>query len=67
MPNTPAAVERPLLPASVLAVLKNKEFGILLLLVALGVVVSVKNPQFLTGANLQNMARLIGAYSSTLI
>ncbi|HEU4391715.1 MAG TPA: ABC transporter permease [Blastocatellia bacterium] len=40
----------------------RKELGTFLLLVALCVVVSVLNPRFLAGANLQNMARLIGAY-----
>ncbi|HZS03578.1 MAG TPA: ABC transporter permease [Blastocatellia bacterium] len=40
----------------------KKELGILILLVALCAVVSVLNPRFLSGANLQNMARLIGAY-----
>jgi ribose transport system permease protein len=40
----------------------KKEFGIFLLLVVLCLIVSVQNPQFLSAANLQNMARLIGAY-----
>src|SRR5213593_264141 len=40
----------------------KKELGIFLLLVVLRIVVSVLNPRFLAGANLQNMARLIGAY-----
>lgn len=40
----------------------KKELGIFILLVALCVVVSILNPRFLAGANLQNMARLIGAY-----
>jgi len=40
----------------------KKELGIFILLVVLCVVVSVLNPRFLAGANLQNMARLIGAY-----
>src|SRR5436309_9963735 len=40
----------------------KKEFGIFILLIALCVVVSLLNPRFLAGANLQNMARLIGAY-----
>jgi ribose transport system permease protein len=40
----------------------KKELGTFLLLVILCVVVSILNPRFLAGANLQNMARLIGAY-----
>src|SRR5215470_9753669 len=40
----------------------KKELGTFLLLVILCIVVSVLNPRFLAGANLQNMARLIGAY-----
>lgn len=40
----------------------KKELGIFILLVALCAVVSIKNPQFLTPTNLQNLARLIGAY-----
>jgi ribose transport system permease protein len=40
----------------------KKELGTLVLLVALCVVVAVLNPRFLSPANLQNMARLIGAY-----
>ena len=40
----------------------KKELGIFLLLVLLCVVVAVLNPRFLAPANLQNMARLIGAY-----
>ena len=40
----------------------KKELGIFVLLVVLCVVVSILNPRFLAGANLQNMARLIGAY-----
>src|SRR5881409_525847 len=40
----------------------KKELGIFILLIALCVVVSILNPRFLAGANLQNMARLIGAY-----
>ena len=40
----------------------KKELGIFALLVVLCVVVSALNPRFLAGANLQNMARLIGAY-----
>jgi ribose transport system permease protein len=40
----------------------KKELGIFILLVVLCAVVSVFNPQFLSATNLQNMARLIGAY-----
>ena len=40
----------------------RKELGIFILLVVLCAVVSILNPRFLSGANLQNMARLIGAY-----
>ncbi|HMG32685.1 MAG TPA: ABC transporter permease [Blastocatellia bacterium] len=40
----------------------KKEIGTFALLVILCIVVSVLNPRFLAGANLQNMARLIGAY-----
>ena len=40
----------------------RKELGIFTLLVALCVVVALKNPQFLSAANIQNMARLIGTF-----
>src|SRR5215210_6256578 len=40
----------------------KKELGIFILLVVLCVVVSMLNPSFLSAANLQNTARLIGAY-----
>src|SRR5881396_3362653 len=40
----------------------KKELGTFSLLVILCIVVAVLNPRFLAGANLQNMARLIGAY-----
>ncbi len=40
----------------------KKELGTFLLLVLLCVVVAVLNPRFISPANLQNMARLIGAY-----
>src|SRR5215510_1473620 len=40
----------------------KKELGTTLLLVLLCIVVSILNPRFLAGANLQNMGRLIGAY-----
>jgi ribose transport system permease protein len=40
----------------------KKELGIFVLLVALCAIVSIKNPSFLTAANLQNTGRLIGAF-----
>jgi ribose transport system permease protein len=40
----------------------KKELGTFLLLVVLCAVVAILNPRFLAPANLQNMARLIGAY-----
>lgn len=40
----------------------RKELGIFILLVVLCTVVGIINPRFLSGANLQNMGRLIGAY-----
>src|SRR5881409_2172811 len=40
----------------------KKELGIFALLVVLCIVVAILNPRFLAGANLQNMARLIGMY-----
>ena len=40
----------------------RKELGTGLLLVVLCIVVTILNPRFLAGENLQNMARLIGAY-----
>jgi ribose transport system permease protein len=40
----------------------KKELGTFLLLILLCVVVAILNPRFLAGANIQNMARLIGAY-----
>ena len=40
----------------------RKELGTFVLLVALCIVVAAINPAFLGGANLQNMARLIGMY-----
>ena len=42
--------------------LMKKELGTFLLLVILCLVVAILNPRFLAGTNLQNMARLIGAY-----
>jgi ribose transport system permease protein len=40
----------------------KKELGIAVLLVVLCAVVTVKNPRFLSAANLQNTSRLIGMY-----
>ncbi|MDQ3804533.1 MAG: ABC transporter permease [Acidobacteriota bacterium] len=40
----------------------KKELGIFILLVVLCAIVAAFNPQFLSPTNLQNMARLIGAY-----
>jgi ribose transport system permease protein len=40
----------------------RKELGILALLIILCVVVAIKNPQFLSTANLQNISRLIGTF-----
>lgn len=40
----------------------KKELGIFILLIVLCAVVSILNPRFLSAANLQNTARLIGAY-----
>src|SRR3954462_7431943 len=40
----------------------KKELGTFVLLVVLCIVVAILNPRFLAGANLQNMARLIGLY-----
>src|SRR5881409_1272487 len=40
----------------------KKELGTFVLLVVLCIVVAVLNPRFLAPTNLQNMARLIGAY-----
>jgi len=40
----------------------KKEIGTFGLLVLLCAVVAILNPRFLAGANLQNMARLVGAY-----
>ena len=42
--------------------MKRKEVGILSLLVFLCVIVAVKNPQFLSATNLQNMGRLVGMF-----
>jgi ribose transport system permease protein len=40
----------------------RKELGVFVLLVVLCAIVAVKDPAFLGGANLQNLARLIGMY-----
>ena len=40
----------------------RKELGILTLFVVLCVVVAIRNPQFLSAANMQNTSRLIGTY-----
>ena len=40
----------------------KKEFGILIILIVLCVVASIVNPHFLSAANLQNNARLIGMF-----
>src|ERR1700742_1613536 len=40
----------------------KKELGIFILLIVLCVVVSIVNPSFLKGTNLQNMARLVGMF-----
>lgn len=40
----------------------RKEIGILALLLVLCIVVALKNPQFLSAANLQNMSRLVGMF-----
>jgi ribose transport system permease protein len=40
----------------------RKELGILTLLAVLCIIVAVKNPQFLSSANVQNMSRLIGTF-----
>ena len=40
----------------------RKELGTFVLLVVLCVVLAILNPSFLSGANLQNLARLIGIY-----
>src|SRR5438034_1049400 len=40
----------------------RKELGILTLLIVLCALVALRNPQFLSPANIQNMSRLIGTY-----
>lgn len=40
----------------------KKELGIFILLIVLCIIVSIKNPAFLTSVNLQNLGRQIGAF-----
>ncbi|MBI4473236.1 MAG: ABC transporter permease [Acidobacteria bacterium] len=40
----------------------RKELGVFLLLVVLCIIVALQSPQFLSGANIKNMSRLIGTY-----
>jgi len=40
----------------------RKDLGILILLIVLCAIVALRNPQFLSSANLQNMSRLIGMF-----
>src|SRR5438876_10154098 len=40
----------------------KKEVSILVLLLVLCVIVALKNPQFISGTNIQNMSRLIGTF-----
>ena len=40
----------------------RKEIGVLLLLATLCAIVAIASPQFLSVANLQNLARLVGTY-----
>jgi ribose transport system permease protein len=40
----------------------RRELAVLVLLLVVGIYLSIANPQFLTGQNLQNMARRIGMY-----
>jgi len=47
---------------SLAPMLAKKELGIFVLLVALCTIVALKSPAFLSSANLQNTARLIGMY-----
>ena len=49
-------------PNPLKALLSKKEFGIFVLLVLLCAAVTLKNPRFLSGTNLSNMALLIGMY-----
>jgi ribose transport system permease protein len=56
------AVSRTWKAASSKSGVARKELGTGLLLVVLCIVVTILDPRFLGGANLQNMARLIGAF-----
>src|SRR5204863_5849984 len=62
----PARVSRAAVPASGgrhrIAVSMRKELATFLLLVVLCVIVTALNPRFMSPANLQNTARLIGAF-----
>src|SRR5438552_7940960 len=62
MSTTPLPASASWRSASLASALMKKELGTFFLLVILCIVVAVLNPRFLAGANLQNMARLIGAY-----
>jgi len=62
MSTTRVPLSANLRPARLASVLMKKELGTFLLLILLCAVVAILNPRFLAGANLQNMARLIGAY-----
>src|SRR5215475_10569691 len=42
--------------------LTRKELSMLILLVVLCAIVGIRNPQFFSAANIQNMSRLIGTY-----
>ena len=62
MSTTPVIEPAPSRSWNYKSALMKKEIGTFLLLLVLCIVVSILNPRFLAGANLQNMARLIGAY-----
>src|SRR5688572_11904217 len=62
MSTTPVIQPAPPRSWNYKSALMKKEIGTFLLLLVLCIVVSILNPRFLAGANLQNMARLIGAY-----
>jgi ribose transport system permease protein len=62
MNTTPAPLAARLRSLNYRNALLKKEIGTFFLLLILCIVVSILNPRFLAGANLQNMARLIGAY-----
>ncbi len=49
-------------PSPLKALLSKKEFGIFVLLLLLCAAVTLKNPRFISGTNLSNMALLIGMY-----